>query len=135
MNLTIQRINNVSRAFLSSAALISILGGMMLSASNPAQAQVRGQRIADPSKPDVTHMSDERILSAERSLDRNNCALFRYGIQCAYGNAGKRHDILKSVRQGHAAAFRGDGKVLKSFIKKVGINEVVVELQRWDISY
>ncbi len=135
MKSTTQRIN-LRGVLFSGAALVSMLGGMILTASNPVQAQEHGVRsIKDPSKPDLTYMSVQDRRSAERALDRNNCALFGHGIKCAYGNAGKRHHILKSVRRGHAVAFQGDGKVLKSFIDKVGIDQAVLELQRWDINY
>ena len=133
MKLTTKKMN-LRRAFFSSAALVSMLGGIVLTTSYPAQAQ-ETKSIANPDKPDVFYMSPEDMRSAERSLDRNNCALFNYGIKCAYGNAGYRHHILKSVRGGHAFAFKGDGKVLKSYIHKVGLDEVVRELQRLDINY
>ncbi len=133
MKSTTQRIN-LRGVLFSGAALVSMLGGMILTASNPAQA-IGFQSVADEDKPDLTYMSEQDRRSAERALDRNNCALFGHGIKCAYGNAGKRHHILKSVRRGHAVAFRGDGKVLKSFIDKVGIDQTVLELQRWDINY
>ena len=135
MNLTTKRMN-LRRAFFSSAALVSVLGGMVLTGSNPVQAeQIGTQSIENPNQPDLTHMSKQDRRSAERALDRNNCALFGYGIKCAYGSAGKRHHILKAVRKGHAVAFRGDGRVLKSYINKVGIDKAVLELQRWDINY
>lgn len=134
MNLTTKKIN-LRRALFSSVALVSMLGGIVLTASHPAQAQNSTQSIDNPDKPDVFYMSPQDIRSAERSLDRNNCALFHYGIKCAYGNAGHRHHILKSVRRGHAVAFEGNGKVLKSYIDKVGLDEVVLELQRLDINY
>ncbi|EAW36440.1 hypothetical protein L8106_23965 [Lyngbya sp. PCC 8106] len=135
MNLTTKKMN-LRRALFSGAVLVSMLGGIGLTASNPAQAQPPTQNsIADPDQPDVFYMSSEDIRSAERSLDRNNCALFNYGIKCAYGNAGYRHNILKSVKRGHAVAFKGNGKVLKSYINKVGLDEVVRELQRLDIDY
>lgn len=135
MNLTTKKIN-LRRALFSGAVLASMLGGMILTASNPAIAQGNKQNsIAEPDKPDVFYMSPHDIRSAERSLDRNNCALFHYGIKCAYGNAGHRHHILKSVRRGHAFAFKGNGKTLNSYIQKVGLDEVVRELQRLDIDY
>ncbi len=135
MNLTTKKIN-LRRALFSGVALVSMLGGIVLTASHPAQAQENTQNsIAEPDKPDVFYMSPQDIRSAERSLDRNNCALFHYGIKCAYGNAGYRHHILKSVKRGHAVAFKGNGKVLKSYINKVGLDEVVRELQRLDIDY
>ena len=135
MNLTTKRVN-LRRAFFSGAALVSMCGGMILTGSNPVQAeQIRTLSIDNPDQPDLTHMSEQDRRSAERALDRNNCALFGYGIKCAYGSAGKRHHILKSVRRGHAVAFRGDGRVLKSYIDKVGIDQAVLELQRWDINY
>jgi hypothetical protein len=134
MNLATKKIN-LRRALFSGVALISMLGGIGLTASYPAQAQYGTNSIDNPDKPDVFYMSLQDMRSAERSLDRNNCALFNYGIKCAYGNAGDRHHILKSVRRGHAFAFKGNGKVLKSYINKVGLDEVVRELQRLDIDY
>lgn len=133
MNFTIKTIN-LRRAFFSSAALLSMLGGMILTNSNPVQAQIT-RSISNPNQSDLTHMSAQDIRSAERALDRNNCALFKYTIQCAYGNAGKRNRILKDVRQGYAVAFQGDGRVLKSYIDKVGIDEALSQLQRWEIDY
>ncbi|MGB3403298.1 MAG: hypothetical protein WBA77_11465 [Microcoleaceae cyanobacterium] len=126
---------NLRRALFSSVALVSMLGGIVLTASHPAQAQNSTKSITDPDKTDVFYMSPQDMRSAERSLDRNNCALFHYGIKCAYGNAGDRHHILKSVRRGHAVGFYGNGKVLKSYINKVGLEEVIRELQRLDIDY
>lgn len=135
MNSTTKKIN-LRRILFSSATLASMLAGIMLTASNPVQAQDTSiQSIDNPDKPDVFHMSKTDRQSAERSLDRNNCALFNYGIKCAYGDAGYRHQILKSVRRQHASSFRGDGKVLTSYISRVGLDEVIRELQRLDIDY
>ena len=135
MNLTTTKIN-LRRALFSSAALASMLGGIILTASNSVQAQeLTIQSIKDPDKPDVFYLSEADKQSAERSLDRNNCALFRYGIKCAYGDAGHRNHILKSVRQGHAYAFRGDGRVLSYYIDRVGLDEAILELQRLDIDF
>ena len=130
MNLTTTKIN-LRRALFGSAALASMLGGIILTASNPAQAQQNSplfieaettpastRSITNPDKPDVFYLSEADRRRAERSLDRNNCALFRYGIKCAYGDAGYRNHILKSVRQHHAYAFRGDGRVLSSYIDR-----------------
>ena len=134
MNLTTTKIN-LRRALFSSAALASMLGGVILTASNPVQAQVQQRSIANPDKPDVFYLSEADKQSAERSLDRNNCALFRYGIKCAYGDAGHRHQILKSVKRRHAYAFRGDGRVLSHYIDRVGLDEAILELQRLDINF
>lgn len=106
-----------------------------MTASNPAQAQPRSFSIYQPDKPDVFYLSKTDRRRAERSLDRNNCALFRYGIKCAYGNAGYRNRILKSVRRGHAYAFRGDGRLLKYYINQVGLDKAILELQRLDIDF
>ena len=147
MNLTTTKIN-LRRALFSSAALASMLGGIILTASNPAQAgqnnslfikaettPIRANSIANPDKPDVFYLSEADKQNAERSLDRNNCALFHYGIKCAYGNAGHRHKILKSVKRRHAYAFRGDGRVLSYYIDQVGLDEAILELQRLDIDF
>ena len=147
MNLTTTKIN-LRRALFSSAALASMLGGIILTASNPAYARpnnfsfikvqktpFRSHSIANPNKPDVFYLSEADKKKAERSLDRNNCALFHYGIKCAYGNAGHRYHILKSVRRRHAYAFRGDGRVLSYYIDRVGLDEAILELQRLDIDY
>ena len=135
MNLTTKRMN-LRRALFSSTALASILGGMILTASNPAQAQQTETRsISNPNITDSFYMSEPSRQKAERSLDRNNCALFNSVIKCAYGDAGHRNHILKSVGRGHAVPFRGDGRVLQSYIDQVGLDKVIRELQRLDIDY
>ncbi|NEN88750.1 MAG: hypothetical protein F6K48_07395 [Okeania sp. SIO3H1] len=113
-----------------------------------AVAQAVDKSIKNPNNPEVYYMSERDIRSAENSLDRNNCALFRYrkvrrrkkygiryGIRCAYGDAGTRNDILNAVQQGRAWAFSGNGDALRFYIDRVGINRAVVKLQRLGINY
>lgn len=64
MNLTTQRIN-LRSPLLSNAAWVSMLGGMImiLTASNPTQAQCPNCSIAEPSKPDVTEQGKSKEKS------------------------------------------------------------------------
>ncbi len=95
--------------------------------------------IIDFDQPEVSQISERAKRRAERILDSDNCALYTYGnqpkIHCAYGRAEKRQQILKDVRAGRARPFYGDGRTLQFYIDRVGLNEVVVTLQRLDVDY
>ncbi len=123
---------NIKKVFLVTMFSCMSLTGI----NNVAEAQFVDKSIKNPNNPEVLYMGRRNRIRVERSLDRNNCALFiGKGIKCAYGDAGTRNYILKAVDKGYARPFYGNGRTLRRYIRRVGINQVVVELQNLGINY
>ncbi len=101
--------------------------------SKPESIESRG--IINPTETNFPDLSLEEKQLVENSLQKNNCALYYYGINCVYGNAGNKLRMEREIAKGDARPFTGDGSLLDSYIDRVGMDYTMKELERLHIDY